>query len=186
MYPLKQSDAITVPFFAFDSDGDPVTGKVTGDWTKRISKNSGAFAAMTVTVTEKEGGWYDLVMDTGHTDTLGLLSVYLTATGVKQVNMQWPVTAAGSSGVNVTHIDGLATTGNNATLNLKQLNVVNSAGHAVIMEGQGSSAVGLYCTGMDGWRGRNYCYRRDGWASRRMAARLGTGCKFTRPMPMRS
>jgi len=153
MYALQQSTALTVPFFAFDASGDPVTGKVTGDWTKRISKASGAFGAMTVTVTEKEGGWYDLVMDTGHTDTLGLLSVYLTATGVKQVNLQWMVTLAGEAGGNLTHIDGQATTGNNATLNLKQLNIVNNAGSALVASSTGGNGHGLRVVGQGSGEG---------------------------------
>jgi hypothetical protein len=88
MYPLKRNTAINIPFFAFDSNGNPVTGKVTGDWTKRISKGGGAFAALTATITEMEGGWYSLALTGAHTDTLGLLTVYLTCTGVLQVNLQ--------------------------------------------------------------------------------------------------
>lgn len=109
MYPLKQNTAITVPFFAHNVDGDAVTGKVTGDWTKRISKASGAFATMTATVTEKEGGWYDLVMDTGHSDALGLLTVYLTATGVKQVNLQFRVFVAITGELDATTLTAVAT-----------------------------------------------------------------------------
>lgn len=92
MFPLKQSTAIDVFFFAFDGNGEPVTGKVTGDWTKRISKNSGAFGSMTVTITELENGWYKAALDTGHTDTNGLLSLsFLIANEVKQVNLQFRV-----------------------------------------------------------------------------------------------
>jgi len=91
MYEIKSATALTVPFYAFDSSGDAVTGLLTGDWTKRISKAGGAFAAMTVTVTEMEGGWYQLIMTTSHTDTLGILSVYLTHASCKQVNLQWRI-----------------------------------------------------------------------------------------------
>ena len=45
MYPLKQSTAITIPVWAMDSSGDAVTGLVDGGFTKRISKDGGAFAA---------------------------------------------------------------------------------------------------------------------------------------------
>lgn len=93
MYPVKQSTALDITFFAFDSNGDGVTGKVDGDWTKRISKNGGAFAAMTVTVTEMENGWYSLTLSTAHTDTLGILSLSFSATGVKRVNLQFRVAA---------------------------------------------------------------------------------------------
>lgn len=91
MHPLKRSTAHTQPVFAFDSSGDAVTGLLTGDWTKRISKNSGAFGAMTVTITEKEGGWYDVIMDSGHTDTAGILTCYFTHSLCKQVNIQYRV-----------------------------------------------------------------------------------------------
>lgn len=47
-------------------------------------------------------------------------------------------TVAGVPEVDMTHIDGLATAGNNATLNLKQLNVVNSAGTAIVAQGSGT------------------------------------------------
>ena len=91
MYELKLATAITIPFFAFDANGDGITGKVDGDWTKRISKGGGAFAAMTVTITEMENGWYSLPIGTSHVDTPGILSVSLSATGVKRVNLQWRV-----------------------------------------------------------------------------------------------
>lgn len=93
MYPLKKSTAITIPIFVHDVSGDAVTGLVDGDFTKRISKNGGAFGAMTVTITEKEGGWYDLPVGTGHSDTNGVLTMYFTASGAKQANLQFRVNA---------------------------------------------------------------------------------------------
>jgi hypothetical protein len=93
MWALKQSTAIDVLFMAIDSNGDPVTGKVDGNWTKSISKNAAAFSSMTVTITERAGGWYHMQLSTSHTDTLGFLSIYLTASGVKQVNLQYRVFA---------------------------------------------------------------------------------------------
>lgn len=94
MYPIKQSTAITVPIFAHDAAGDGVTGLVDGGFTKRISKNGGAFAAMTVTVTELENGWYSVPLSTAHTDTLGLLSVSLSHASCKRINLQFRVHAA--------------------------------------------------------------------------------------------
>lgn len=91
MYPTKQSTALDVLFFAHDANGDAVTGKVDGDFTKRISKSGAAFAAMTVTVAERENGWYQVQLSTTHTNTLGVLSVTFTASGIKQVNLQWRV-----------------------------------------------------------------------------------------------
>lgn len=93
MYPCKQSTALDVVFFAHDSSGNPVTGKVDGNWTKNISKAAAAFGAMTVTITERAGGWYHMQLSTAHTDTLGILSIYLVASGVVQVNLQFRVFA---------------------------------------------------------------------------------------------
>jgi hypothetical protein len=108
MYPIKQSTAITVAFFAHDVNGDAVTGLTDGSFTKRISKNGAAFGAMTVTITEMENGWYSMPLSTSHSDTLGLLTVVFTNAGAKQVNLQWRVEA------NV--LDDLATAANLATV----------------------------------------------------------------------
>lgn len=93
MYPLKQSTALTVVFFAHDINGDAVNSLTDGSWTKRQSKNGGAFAAMTVTVTYMENGWYSLPLSTAHTDTLGINTIVLTNAGCKQVNLQYRVHA---------------------------------------------------------------------------------------------
>lgn len=93
MYPLKQSTALTVLFFAHDANGDGVTGLVDAGFTKRISKNAGAFAAMTVTITEMENGWYSLPLSTTHTDTLGVLTVSLSHASTKRINLQYRVHA---------------------------------------------------------------------------------------------
>lgn len=93
MYPIKQSAALTVVFFLHDANGDGVTGVVDGSFTKRISKGSGAFAAMTVTITEMENGFYSLPLSTAHSDTLGILTISLSATGAKRCNLQFRVHA---------------------------------------------------------------------------------------------
>jgi hypothetical protein len=93
MYPLKQSTALEFDFFAFDANGDGVTGIVDGSWTKRIKKSGGAWGAMSVTITEGENGWYTATLSSSHTDTLGVLSVSLSASGAKRVNMQFRIHA---------------------------------------------------------------------------------------------
>jgi hypothetical protein len=94
MYPLKQSTAITVPFYLHDANGDPVPSKVDANFTKRISKNGAAFGAMTVTITEMENGWYSATVSSAHTDTLGILSITFQVAGAKQVNLQFRVFSA--------------------------------------------------------------------------------------------
>jgi len=91
MYPLKQSTALTVPFFAHDANGNGVTALVDGGFTKRISKNGAAFGVMTVTVTEMENGWYSIPVDTGHSDTLGLLSISISNASCQRINLQFRV-----------------------------------------------------------------------------------------------
>lgn len=93
MYPIKQSTAITVPFYVHDANGDAVTGLTDGSFTKRISKGSAAFGAMTVTITEMENGWYSIPLSTSHSDTLDILTILFTNAGAKQVNLQFRVTA---------------------------------------------------------------------------------------------
>src|SRR3990170_3064208 len=94
MYPIKNATAITVPFFAHDANGDGVTGLVDGGFTKRISKNGGAFGAMTVTVTEMENGWYSFPLSTSHSDTNGVMSISLSHASTKRVNLQFRVSTS--------------------------------------------------------------------------------------------
>ena len=91
MYEIKQSTALTVPFFVHDASGDAVTGLSDGSFTKRISKNGAAFGAMTVTISELENGWYSIPLSATHSDTNGILTILFTNAGAKQVNLQWRV-----------------------------------------------------------------------------------------------
>jgi len=93
MYPIKQSTAETIVFFVYNANGDGVTGLVDGGFTKRISKGSGAFAAMTVTITELENGWYSFPLSSAHTDTIGILTISFLHASAKQINLQWRVSA---------------------------------------------------------------------------------------------
>jgi hypothetical protein len=52
-----------------------------------------------------------------------------------------------AAGVDVVSIDGELTSGNNATLNLKQLNIVNSAGDALVAQSTGSNGRGIHAIG---------------------------------------
>jgi len=164
---LKQSTARDKMVFMTDSS-DHVTGKTGLTLTITASKNGAAFASITPTVTERGNGWYSLALTSSHTDTLGDLALHITGTAADPSDLVWQVvsllpgdavaiqtgTGSGqlniSSGVvesNLKQIDGLATNGNNATLNLKQLNVVNSAGSAVIATSSGGNGHGITATG---------------------------------------
>lgn len=126
MYGVKQNTAITIPIFCHDADGDAVTSLSDGDFTKRISKGSGSFAALSVTLTEMEGGWYSLPLTATETNTAGILTIYLIHASIKQVNLQfrvtaritddlaWPtvsgrsldITSAGHAGIDLSNING--------------------------------------------------------------------------------
>jgi hypothetical protein len=54
---------------------------------------------------------------------------------------------AGTVDANIVSIDGQLTTGNNATLNLKKLNIVNSAGDALVATSSGGNGSGIKATG---------------------------------------
>ncbi len=93
MFNIKQSTARDITIFAHDENGDAVTGLSNASFTKRIRKNGGAFAAMTVTITELENGWYEVPLTTAHTNTVGELVMTFTNAGAKQVNMLFNVSA---------------------------------------------------------------------------------------------
>ena len=91
MYPIKQATDLDLMIFICDTDGEAVTGLVNGDFTKRISKDGGAFGAWSVTITEAEGGFYSLTLSDTDTSTIGILTCYVTASGAIQQNLQWRV-----------------------------------------------------------------------------------------------
>lgn len=73
---LKQSTNRVRPILlVLAADGDtPATGKTLVITAK---KDSGAFATITPTVTERVNGWYDLSLTSAHTDTLGAFCLHL-------------------------------------------------------------------------------------------------------------
>ncbi len=146
MYDLNQSSSITIPVFIHDANGDPVLGLLDAGFTKRISKNGAAFAAMTVTITEMENGWYSLLLSAAHTDTVGVLTVTLIGASGKQVNLQWLVKSNVPIQVDVIAIEGV-TPLSTAVLNLKQLNVINSTGDAIVARSTAGAGHGITAEG---------------------------------------
>ena len=164
---LKQSTAREKMVFMTDSS-DHVTGKTGLTLTITASKNGAAFASITPTVTERGNGWYSLSLTSSHTDTLGDLALHVTGTAADPSDLVWEVvsllpgdavtvqTGTGSGQLNITsgvvesnlkQIDGLATNGNNATLKLKQLHIVNNSGNAIQASSTGGSGVGMSLSG---------------------------------------
>ena len=77
---LKQSTARNRMIFMVD-ETDHVTGLAGLTLTITASKNGGAFASITPTVTDRGNGWYNLALTTSHTDTLGDFALHITSTG---------------------------------------------------------------------------------------------------------
>lgn len=159
MYVLKQSTALTVPFFVHDAAGDAVTGLTNASFTKRISKNGGAFAAMTVTITEMENGFYSIPLSAAHSDTNGLLTVVFTNAGAKQVNLQWrvetrilddlafpttsgrslDVTATGEAGIDLDNVNGTLDAGD---IGADAITEAKIADNAIAAEHIAANAIG--------------------------------------------
>jgi len=78
------------------------------------------------------------------TDTITFTPVTTQAVGT---NTYVIIAASGRQSVDLVSIDGQLTAGNNATLFLKQLNVVNSAGDAVVAQSTGSNGHGMNIAG---------------------------------------
>lgn len=131
-----------------DTDGidfDGVTGLHGFSIDLSDNSDSGFYAAGSVY-------WVNVNAITINSQTVRF-TFYFTI-GVLPANVtQWLGTAcatptvAGVPEVDLTHIDGLATSSNLATLNLKQLNISNSAGSAIVAASTGSNGHGMTLTG---------------------------------------
>ena len=137
---LKQSTAIDIPFFMGSSLGAPVLSILDGGFTKRISKNGAAFAAMTITITELENGWYLMPLSTAHTDTNGALSITMIASGALNTNMQHqvmtrlpddlatPTNITAGTITTVTTVTGLTASNLDATISSRMATYTQPAG----------------------------------------------------------
>lgn len=90
---LAQSTARNLMVFLTDS-ADHVSGKTGATLTITLSKDGGAFASVSPTVTERGNGWYNVALTTAHTDTLGDLVLRATATGADPIDLREQVYAA--------------------------------------------------------------------------------------------
>lgn len=90
---LKVSTARSKVVFMTDS-ADHVSGKTGLTLTITASKDGGAFASISPTVTELSNGWYKLALTTSHTNTVGDLALHITATGADPTDVVWEVESA--------------------------------------------------------------------------------------------
>jgi hypothetical protein len=104
---LKAGTAANVMVLMVDSL-DHVTGKASLTLAITASKDGGAFASITPTVTERGSGWYALALTTSHTDTLGDLALHITATGADPTDLLCRVVAvdhADAAGFGLSRLD---------------------------------------------------------------------------------
>jgi hypothetical protein len=80
MRKAKKDTAKNVMVFMTDST-DHVTGKTGLTLTVTISKDGGAFSAISPTITERGDGWYNLALTTTHLNTVGDTALHITAVG---------------------------------------------------------------------------------------------------------
>lgn len=89
---LRQSTSRNLSVLMVDSS-DHVTGKTGLTLTISASKDGGAFATITPTVTELATGWYSIALTTTHTNTLGDLAFHITGTGADPTDIVRQVVA---------------------------------------------------------------------------------------------
>lgn len=77
MEPLKQNTARNLMVFLVSST-DHVTGQPGLTLSISISKDGGAFASISPTVTDRGNGWYNVALVAGNTDTLGDLALHIS------------------------------------------------------------------------------------------------------------
>lgn len=90
MEPLKQNTARNLMILMVDST-DHITGKDGLTLTITVSKDGGAMASISPSVTPRTAGWYNLAMTASHTDTLGDLAFHITGTGADPCDFKLPV-----------------------------------------------------------------------------------------------
>lgn len=140
---LPLSTAYTRLFLIVQS-ADHITGLTGAAPTVTISKAGAAFGAAGGAVSELTSGWYKIVLTTTDTNTAGDLAFHCVAT----VGSGDPTDFVDQVGL----IGGLLNDGT-ATVNLTKLNVVNSAGSAIVATSSGGNGSGLDCTGQGSGHG---------------------------------
>lgn len=70
------------------SSTDHVSGVTGATLSVSLSKDGGAFASISPTVTERGNGWYNIALTTAHTDTLGDFVLRITASGADPIDLR--------------------------------------------------------------------------------------------------
>jgi hypothetical protein len=134
---ILQSAARNVLIFMKDA-ADHLSGKTSLSLTITASKDGGAFAAITPTVTERGNGWYNLALTTDHTDTLGTLALHVTGAGADPTDITYLVEGARPSAV---EIADEACNSAARTLTLNKIVVAPTNGIGISVESPDDTAV---------------------------------------------
>ena len=144
--------------FAFDeTDNTAKTGDA-ANITANVWIDGVSNAVDDTNPTELENGYYSFNLAQAETNgSYILMSPESTTDNIQVIGTPmatwttppyFPSLSIDSNGrVDLSKIDGNATSGNNATLKLKQLNIVNNAGSAIIAQSSGNNGYGAVLTG---------------------------------------
>lgn len=152
----KQSDTTYSVFFLMVDSADHVTGKTGLSPTVTISKNGGSFASPSGAVSEVGNGLYKIAGNATDSNTVGELWIHATGTGADPTDTSYTIVPfnpfASAIDSNMIQIDGAATSGNNATLKLKSLNLksdnasipsLDISGYDESVSGNGGKAISI-------------------------------------------
>jgi hypothetical protein len=89
---IYQSTSVNCMVF-MTSSTDHVSGVAGATLTITLSKNGGAFASISPTVTDRGSGWYNVALSGGNTDTFGDLALHITASGCDPTDTLYQVVA---------------------------------------------------------------------------------------------
>jgi hypothetical protein len=90
---LRQNTARNLMVF-LTASSDHVTGLTGATLSITASKDGGAFASISPTVTERGDGWYSISLTTTNTNTLGDLVLHITATSADPIDLREQVYAS--------------------------------------------------------------------------------------------
>lgn len=92
---------------------DHVTGLPGLTLTITASKDGGAFASISPTVTDRGNGWYALALTASHTDTLGDLALHVTGASADPTDTLCRVVAPVEA--NIKQVNDITVTGDGQT-----------------------------------------------------------------------
>ena len=153
---LRQSTTVTIQVGPFLDSTDGVTPENALSPTVQVSKAGAAFGARSsaTAIAFDADGFYRVELNTTDTNTVGATLVKSFVSGAAPVWHEFTILPqtkydsfiAGTvvDAANLTQIDGLTTAGNLATLNLKELRLINPAGNGLTCQGGAAATAGAH------------------------------------------